>query len=847
MTKNIEGLNYDSKLSVDDLSFQGDTVERELLDRTRIVFGAESLTVPRFGVIDAVDPRTVTESEITRSLIVYTSTTNALQINIAPGTAVTPNGAIVRNPALLENLDLAQTNANDINIVFIENTIVDGGPIRKTRFNTDQATRRLLDDTVIRVALLANFNNATTFPPIRLANIVVLAVVVVVSTTSGNEIQIDYTNLTYDFNRPWYSPVDIEHRMMIGAGTPTSSNIHGITFGDLVSGSLTIFDQMLQTGGVLARDDALKGIPGTTCVETITAARILTDTAGTVTAKGRFGGAGATYIVLSKYPVHISAFYQSSHKGRAIAWEHIPGTRIVILPAPETFTVDSIVKYNEVFALEPPSQVVSNNITFGQPQSITSELIITGGQQLTTMVDPSIDFDGSGSFPVVYTVYAKADGTLLRAPQPIQTSIVLEDIGITATTITANFTGPAKLRIGLANANAGSTMSITIQLTGTDDGGNVIIEDITFSGTTWVQPTIPGSESASQFVYTTNLYLTLTEIQVINRTADGPGSLVQFWSEIETETTLVANRMARAALVYWDGMAISKIMDARDIHKNIPPPVNRFEAGASFAGTGGTLPSLIATDDFVCPQLRDSTDDSQVAIAATFTITVNDYTTIQAGDSILFPTAKTIVAIVAGAPTRSIGEYLAGTSTLATRDDMVLTINDVTFDSGFTALGNITLPGELTCSANTLGARGNGPVSEPIEGDISAISISGDAVGGIDAFGESFNTRFNDCIDTSLPSIGTYDVTAIRGRYLSVPVPIDSKLSVRVILHGVPAPQTNIQVRARYALGSSEVWVPWEVLTGDGTVFTTTQASVITKIQFEFFGKVCGFSLYEMP
>jgi len=847
MTKNIEGLNYDSKLSVDDLTFQADTVERELLDRTRIVFGGESLSLPRFGVIDAVDPRTVTESEITRALIVYTSTTNALQINVAPGVAVTPNGAIVRNTALIENMDLAQTNANDINIVYIENTIVDGGPIRKTRFNTDQATRRVLDDTVIRVALLADFNNAVVFTPSRIGNIVVLAVITVVATTSGNEIQIDYNSLTYDFNRPWYSPVDIEHRMAIGAGTPTTSNIHGLTFGDLVSGSDTIFDQMLQTGGVLSRDDALKGVPGTLCTETITAARILTDASGTITAAGRFGGAGANYIVLAKYPVQVSAFYQSSHKGRAIAWELIPGTRIVILPGPETFTTDSTIRYNEVFALEPPAQVISNNITFGQPSTVTNELIITGGQELTEMIDPTIDFDGSGPYPVVYTVYAKSDGTLLRAPEPIQTSILLEDIGTVATTMTANFTGPAKLRVGLADANAVGTMSITIQLTGTNESNVNTVEDITFSGATWVSPTIPGSEVDNQFVTTTNQFLTLTEIQVINRTDDGPNSLVQFWSEIETETTLDVNRMARAALVYWDGMAISKILDVRDVSKSIPAPENRFAGAATFTGSGGTAPSLIAVDDFKFPQFRDSTDGTQLEIAATFSITVNDYTTIQAGDSILFPTGKTIVAIVAGAPTRTIGEYLAGTSTQATRDDMVLTINNAIFDSGFTAVGNATVSGQADCSANTLGARGNGAVSEPIEGDISAITLSGDAVGGIDGFGESFNTRFNDCINTNLPSVSTYEVYDVRGRYLSVPIPINTKTDVKVILHGVPAPQTNLQVRARYALGSSEVWVPWEVITGDGTVFDITQSPAMSKIQLEFFGKVCGFSLYEMP
>lgn len=848
MTTNIEGLNYDSKLSVDDLTFQADTVERELLDRLRLTMGADALAEPLAGIVDAIDPRNLTEDETSRPLIVYPSGNNPLQVNISVGTAVTPNGSIVRNLTLIEDFDLARTNPNDINIVFIENDIIDSPPIRKTRFNTSQPTRRTQSTDKIRVALLNDFNNAVTFSPVRLGNLIVIAVVTVIETTTGSELQFDYTASSWSFNRPWFSAVDTAHRTKIGSGTPSDTNIHGLSFGDLVSGSLTIFDQMLQTGGVLARDDDLKGSPGTLCVESIGPARILTDTGGGITANSRFGGVGARYIVLSRYPVVIHAFYQTSHKGRAIAWDHIKGTRIIVLPTPETFTEDATIRYNEVFALEPPAQILSNTLTFTQPETVKDELITTGGVQLTELVNPSIDLDGSGPYPKSYTLYAKADGTILRSPEPIQTPFKLEDIGTVITPITATYFGLSKILIGLADATAISSMTITLRLTGRDESNNPLTEDVTFSGTSWVMPSIPGTETPAQFVTTTNLFASLTEFQVITRTDDGPDSLVQFWAELETEVTPELNRLARAATVLWDGLAITELKDVRDIHKNIPPSDNRFLGAADITGTGGTAPSLTKVEDFRCPQLRDSTTGSQVAIPATFDINVADYTLIQAGDSILFPTGKTIVAIVAGLPTRAIGEYLASGSNTDTRDDMVLTINDVTFDSGFTAVGNTTITNQVNCSANTLGAQGNGPVSEPIEGDITAITLSGDAVGGIDQFGETFTTRFEDCITTTIPSAGTYDVSGIRGRYLSVPLPVASKLSIRFILHGVPPPQAGItQLRARVATGGSEVWLPWEVIADDGTIYTITKAAVITKVQIEIFGKCCGFSMYEMP
>jgi hypothetical protein len=124
--------------------------------------------------------------------------------------------------------------------------------------------------------------------------------------------------------------------------------------------------------------------------------------------------------------------------------------------------------------------------------------------------------------------------------------------------------------------------------------------------------------------------------------------------------------------------------------------------------------------------------------------------------------------------------------------------------------------------------------------------ISGDAVGGIDAFGECFMPKHQDFIDTALPSPSTYDVTSYRYRYLSVALPIYNKLSVNVVVYGVPAPQTNIQLRVRVATGSSAVWQPWEVISGNGSLFTVTKAAVITKIQLELFGKASGFSVYEV-
>ena len=200
MGKNIPGLNFDGKLAIQDFKFWDSELEKVILDRFNLVMGGRSLPVAHFGIADAVDPKNLVETETTRPLIVYPSPNNPLLINVAPGLAVAPNGSIIGNPALLEDEELARTSANDIVIVYLENEIVDGAPVRNTVYNIAQPVRRVQNTGVIRSALIADFTNAVIFTPERRENIVVIAVVTVANTVAGLQLQIDYSNNTYLFN-----------------------------------------------------------------------------------------------------------------------------------------------------------------------------------------------------------------------------------------------------------------------------------------------------------------------------------------------------------------------------------------------------------------------------------------------------------------------------------------------------------------------------------------------------------------------------------------------------------------------------------------------------------------------
>jgi len=149
-------------------------------------------------------------------------------------------------------------------------------------------------------------------------------------------------------------------------------------------------------------------------------------------------------------------------------------------------------------------------------------------------------------------------------------------------------------------------------------------------------------------------------------------------------------------------------------------------------------------------------------------------------------------------------------------------------------------------TANAAGANGNGLVTFPILTDPLSMSVdTAGLIGGIDAFGECFLPKHVDYIDTSIPSISTYDVSSYRYRYLSIPLPIDNKNTINVLVHGVDVENT-IQLRMRYAKSTDPTWLPWEVITNIGTFFTVTKSYLISKIQIQLFGKASGFSVYEV-
>jgi len=697
MTRILEGLNYNSNLLVDDLSFEAQAIENAILDRFCIIFGNKYNT-SKYGIVDIVNPSDILASDTNRPCLVYPSPSNPLNINVTAGTVVCPNGCVVANTSVTVDLSLDPKKPyGNLKIgteyaVFIENIIVDSDPVRLDKSGHSQKLRRVQSTDVINRDLWANLDNKIIYPDSRKENIVLLAKVTVGLDSLGS------TVLYFDFSvRSWFSVVDIEHRDKIGTGSPSDLNIHGTSLTDLVSGNFTLYDQTNSFGLVQSRDDYVKGIEGYSWTEEIDQENILTDVTGLVTKESRFGGIGSKYIRLAYFPVNITSFYSKTNKGNGYAFDLIKETNILVLVEPisnsvllgnpitldpvvfnldatqgeeivipdwtfssneydrlvvkdyiitsenfvgtvrqgtltvykdgtfedtgsstkftwkikitpeglvqvcylsNSFGVDVgvrlvtlydslILHYNRVLAVEPSVSVDQSNIlSFSQPET-SQEIIITEGFSLSKLNNPKIDFDGSG-MARDYTIYVKKDGSFFKNPQQIQSIIYLDKITSFVGElypIFCNIFDLSRISIGLSDAGSSSNLSLTVRVYGTGVDGIILSEDLILT-------------NANRIKLSEKIFTSVLGILIISSEDVGQSAKIQLWAELETEISLKLNKLARVALVQWDGSAVYNIRDLRYLVPTNPNSIiTRYTFGADNIGSVSNMCEILGIGD----------------------------------------------------------------------------------------------------------------------------------------------------------------------------------------------------------------------------------------------------------
>jgi hypothetical protein len=564
-TPPLPGLDYSAPLGIADLEYAEQVYTDEITRRTRIGMGS-------YGIVASVDP--VTASGASFPLYVSQNAQNALAVDVSTGQAVCPIGHVIIVPQVQVNTqpaDVTPTNANAQNVVFIEYQLVgDEDTVVANRYNNAVAkdivrpqspgntANNVATYKIIQTAKLADFNNVTLFPPDRMSQIVVLAVVTV--NAAGTAISlIDLTRATYSYNRPWFSNIDITHRSFVGTGS--TSTPHRIGLGDLSGGSMTLYQQLLEHGVVVGRPVSVTGAAGRICQETITEARKNIDTTGLVTGK-----VGTSYVMLTAYPTALAGCVGIVQSIDNTLVDLIPHTNILVIGDGESIpTGGCTVYYFNVDAAQPyvPASP-TGELDFKQP-IIGNESVITGGKPFDALTTTKVSFANVGTIARRYRVVLDDNANPVILPQVLVAPTPLESIGSNNVPVTSTMLGNGKLQVGLASAAHVAGLTVQVRLFGLDMNGLSTSEDVTFtfSPTTGVpyNPASAGSniDDSGSYLPTNSVFSSLTSYQIITRQNDGAASLITIWAVIDPPTNFGLNDSCPLAEVWWNGQAIASI------------------------------------------------------------------------------------------------------------------------------------------------------------------------------------------------------------------------------------------------------------------------------------------------
>jgi len=588
-TSLLPSVNFDSTPGYNEWSFLHKVYSEEFFTRSQISCNP--------GIVDLTGDPAAAPFDSTRPLFVSVNQSNTLTMDLTAGFAVTPSHKLIVLNSGLSAIPLPDVVVDRIYVMYLEYKLLESEEKRLNRFKNVAEVRieRPSNEPfggeastlsqVASVVSLTDFSNPSLFPEDRLRDIVVLAVAVVRadSITGQLSLLIDLTRTTFDFNRPWFSTVDAEHRSRVGSGLVTENNIHGIALQDLSSAGFTLFQQLLSRGGVFSKDTTYYGYPGTFCTELVSINRYQTDTTGTVTEDPTVeldALSGRYFVTLTRVPVRVGSLYRTGEPWKPIPYYWKPGTRYLVLASleqPLLYGSSLTFEYFSVNALMPPQEPLDlgvQSFEVGEPVS-SVDYIISGGLALDSLNQSALNLSASaGPIKKEYQVICNSDGTLSLSPQNLVPVMRVRDL-VAQNQITVDqspLNGAAcRLTIGLTGVveslttAPGFDLNLKIRINGQTTGGSTIEEDIIFKASQWRKSADGLKEEPMQFRYTKNQYEVLNFVQILNTTSDpdnaGSDAIISIWANILEAS---ANQeLANIASFFWDGSGGRRITDKR--------------------------------------------------------------------------------------------------------------------------------------------------------------------------------------------------------------------------------------------------------------------------------------------
>ncbi len=628
----MRGLNFDSATATQDFGFLQEVIAQEILARQQALMG---ITAPDLGVgiWDPKDPAAIAEGE-SRPLKVVVNTTNLLTLDVSIGGAFCQSGEWLFTTQLLQNIPLPNTDVGSVFVVNIKRTEPTFDP-RLTPVGVGTLINKYIsrpgvnpapdadpltageiaeaEKALIEVVTLATYQAYTTD---ELADRVTLAVVLV---STGPVLSVDLTRVSYPFNRPWYSPVDIAHRSKVGSGTKTDNNPHALDLGDLSSGELTPYQIFSVYGSVIAKDLDFPKLPGFKCEEGVPQLGILNDDmAGTITGVPGIPGVPnkpSRYVELTNYPVRLVRLVRANDN-LELSGFIVPGRNLIGIPPHETdsLTNDLVVTTTAVSAGQPPIGNALTRLTFSAPVEDRKEMLLSRGQafrELAVAVASLVDY---GAIPTYGRVVLNAVGEVVALPNVLVCQTRLDTAGSAEQKVSRTMLAPGRVRIGLTGAVAGPLLTVQIQINGKGADGATLQETLTF-GSSWSDSLIPTcAENSSQFKTSSNTYASLTSWQVIQRTNDGINSAIVICGFPNSIYAEAADALPLASFT-WDGIRACELRDDRPISllgmhaapSHVSPVV---AAGMGIIRALSPAPIAWFIEDFAEPRWMDATQSS---------------------------------------------------------------------------------------------------------------------------------------------------------------------------------------------------------------------------------------------
>lgn len=525
--------------------------DQAILTRTRFVTGTD-VGLSGYGIADSRDPATASEGS-GRPLTVTASDTS-ISVTITGGKVVFGNGEVLELETI-STITVPTVYAGERHVLYLQ-----WGQEGHDSVPNDMDTPVFLwtgefDDQInyVRIARKVDYDQLPL--DTRTQEIVPLALL----TPTSTAVVVDMTRTEMSTCRPWATPIDIQHRSVIGSGTVTSRNAHGLAIQDLsVNSGQTLYDFMLPYGTIVARDVGIAGVPGRICEDVIPANGVLQDATGQIT-----GYSGAYYVALARFPTQILQCVDTDTGLIEIAMVQIPNQNICFfLPYDEwTLTMGITVTYTAVDAAAPP---VGTNLTLFTPsQPADNETIVADGV-VVSAINGALSYATAGAYPFLSHVYVDSNGEIHRIPDTLKCDIQLTAApGLQQVEIQPKI--PCNIRIGMRGAVAGPLLDVRIAVSGIDSSSGASVTETLIFGASWTDSTIPSlTENPTQWVTSATVFESITSYQVTTRLNDGPNSAITIQGMYDANDISLAN-MLPVSDVFWDGLRMATITDTRPV------------------------------------------------------------------------------------------------------------------------------------------------------------------------------------------------------------------------------------------------------------------------------------------